>query len=241
MLEDAANNTALLTIHNGWARLAWSDGRCGIQRRASLWCEWRPESLACEQGRSQLSANVWTEDASKFFFKVCPFAGRWCWRWQVAAQCKAPAASAHFNCSYQRLVCILAHSSIEITKNYPFVVCRGAMKTDAELRVGLIFFCRFSSKSWTLHTENRGITLISTEMWMSIMRSEWPVGKFSSLEAMERLIMKPMPERRPSIVGFPDQKSVYPLTRNTHSHTRTHTHTHTHTYIYIYIYIYKFH
>ena len=39
---------------------------------------------------------------------------------------------------------------------------------------------------------------------MDIMQSEWPVGRFSSLKAM-----KPMLERHPSVVGFPDQKWVY--------------------------------
>ena len=83
--------------------------------------------------------------------------------WQVVAQCKAPAASTRCRWSYQRRVCkysfpgicILAHSSIEITKDYHLVV-----ETVAELRVELVFFCRFSLKSWSVHTEKRVILLI---------------------------------------------------------------------------------
>ena len=45
---------------------------------------------------------------------------------------------------------------------------------------------------------------------MDIMRSEWPIDRFFSLETMEVLTMKPTPERRLSVVGFPDQKRVYP-------------------------------
>jgi hypothetical protein len=42
---------------------------------------------------------------------------------------------------------------------------------------------------------------------VDLMRSESLVGRFSSLEAMEVLIMKPTPERSLSVAGFPDQKS----------------------------------
>ena len=42
------------------------------------------------------------------------------------------------------------------------------------------------------------------------MRSEWSVGRFSNLEAIEVLTKKPTPEWCPSVVGFPDQKKVYP-------------------------------
>ena len=38
-----------------------------------------------------------------------------------------------------------------------------------------------------------------------MMRSEWPVGSLSSLEAMEFLTMNPTPDRRLSVDGFPDQ------------------------------------
>ena len=38
-----------------------------------------------------------------------------------------------------------------------------------------------------------------------MMRSEWPVGSPSSLEAMEFLTMSHTPERRLSVDGFPDQ------------------------------------
>ena len=37
-------------------------------------------------------------------------------------------------------ICILAHSSIEINKDYYHIVCRGALETATELRVELIFF-----------------------------------------------------------------------------------------------------
>ena len=40
---------------------------------------------------------------------------------------------------------------------------------------------------------------------IDMMRSEWPVGSLSSLEAMEFLTMSPTPERRLSVDGFPDQ------------------------------------
>ena len=40
-----------------------------------------------------------------------------------------------------------------------------------------------------------------------MMRSEWPVGRFSSLEAMEVLTMKPTPASRLSVESFPNQKS----------------------------------
>ena len=53
-------------------------------------------------------------------------------------------------------ICILAHSSIEITKDYHFVVCRSALETAAEL----VSFCRFSSRSCSIHTEKHGILLI---------------------------------------------------------------------------------
>ena len=55
---------------------------------------------------------------------------------------------------------ILAHSSIEITKDYLLVVRRGPLETAAKLRVEFVFFCRFSSKSWSVHTEERDILLI---------------------------------------------------------------------------------
>ena len=42
------------------------------------------------------------------------------------------------------------------------------------------------------------------------MWSEWPVGIFSSLKAMEMLTMNPTPKKRSSVVGFPDQEKVYP-------------------------------
>ena len=38
-----------------------------------------------------------------------------------------------------------------------------------------------------------------------MIRSEWPVGSNSSLVAIEVLTMKPTPERRLSVDGFPDQ------------------------------------
>ena len=57
-------------------------------------------------------------------------------------------------------ICILAHSSIEIIEDYHLVVCRGALETAAELRIKLVFFCRFSSKSWNVHTEKRVMPLI---------------------------------------------------------------------------------
>ena len=57
-------------------------------------------------------------------------------------------------------ICILVHSNIEITKDYNLVICWDALVTAAELRVEFVFFCRGSSKSWNVHTENRGITLI---------------------------------------------------------------------------------
>ena len=57
-------------------------------------------------------------------------------------------------------ICILTPSSIEITKDYHLVVFRGALETAAELRVELVFFCRLSAKSWSVHTEKRGLSLI---------------------------------------------------------------------------------
>ena len=57
-------------------------------------------------------------------------------------------------------ICILVHSSIEITKDYHLIVCKGALETAAELRVELVFFCKFSSKSWSIHTGKNGIPLI---------------------------------------------------------------------------------
>ena len=57
-------------------------------------------------------------------------------------------------------ICILGHSSIEITKEYHLVICRGALETAPELWVELVFFCRFSLKSWSVHTEKDGILLI---------------------------------------------------------------------------------
>ena len=44
---------------------------------------------------------------------------------------------------------------------------------------------------------------------MDITRSERSVGRYSSLEAIEVLTMKPMPERYHSVVGLPDQNRVY--------------------------------
>ena len=108
-------------------------------------------------------------------------------------------------------ICILAHSSIEITKDYHLVVCRGAFATAAELWVETVFYCRFSLKSWGVHTEKCGILLFFRGRCMDIMWSEWQVGRFSSLEQMEVLTMKPMPERCSSVVGFPNQKRVYPV------------------------------
>ena len=55
---------------------------------------------------------------------------------------------------------ILAHSSIENINDYHLVVCRDALETVAERRVEVVFFCRFSSKRWSVHTEKRGIPLI---------------------------------------------------------------------------------
>ena len=57
-------------------------------------------------------------------------------------------------------ICIFAHSSIEITKDYHLVICRGALGTAAELQVELVFFCRFSLKSLSIHTKKHGIPLI---------------------------------------------------------------------------------
>ena len=54
-------------------------------------------------------------------------------------------------------ICALAYSSIELIKDYHLVVCKGALETAAELRVELVFFCKFSSKSWSVHTEKRGL------------------------------------------------------------------------------------
>ena len=84
---------------------------------------------------------------------------------------------------------ILAHSNIEITKDYYLVICRDALETAAELRVAYCLFFRGRR--------------------MDIMRSEWPVSRFSSLEAMEVLTMKPTPERCPTVLSFPDQRRVY--------------------------------
>ena len=69
-------------------------------------------------------------------------------------------------------ICILAHSSTEITKDY-HLVCKGALETAAELRVELVFFCRFSLKSWSVYTEKRGILLIFSEedAWTSCSRN----------------------------------------------------------------------
>ena len=57
-------------------------------------------------------------------------------------------------------ICILAHSSIEITKDYNLVICRGALETAAEFWVELVFSCGFSSKSYSIHTKKHGIPLI---------------------------------------------------------------------------------
>ena len=51
-------------------------------------------------------------------------------------------------------ICFLAHSSIEITKDYLLVVCRGTLETAAELQVELVFFWQFSSKSWGYYLPN---------------------------------------------------------------------------------------
>ena len=45
---------------------------------------------------------------------------------------------------------------------------------------------------------------------MDTMRSEWQVGRFSSLEVMKMLTMKPSPGRKPSVEAFPDQKMMNP-------------------------------
>ena len=96
-------------------------------------------------------------------------------------------------------ICILAHSSIEITKYYPLVVCSGDLETAAELQTELIFFCKFSSKSWRVHTEKRGIPLIfqrKAHGYDAVGMSGWQT-------------MKPTFERCLSVIGFPGQKRVY--------------------------------
>ena len=57
-------------------------------------------------------------------------------------------------------ICILTHSSSEITKDYNFLVCRGVLDTASELLVEHVFFYSFRAKSWCVHTEKRGIPLI---------------------------------------------------------------------------------
>ena len=81
--------------------------------------------------------------------------------------------------------------------------------SSAELWIELVFFCRFSSKNCSIHTENVAYCLFFRRMHKYIMQSEWLVGRFSTLEVIEVLTMKPMPERCPSVLGFPDQKRGY--------------------------------
>ena len=100
-------------------------------------------------------------------------------------------------------MCILAHSSIETTKDYRLIVCRGALKRAAEIRVELVFFCMFSSKNWSVHTKKRGIPFIfqrKTHGYHAAGMISWqifqPGGDWGA-------------ERHPSVIGFSDQKRVY--------------------------------
>ena len=59
-------------------------------------------------------------------------------------QQQAPAVVAFTNAVSAKYtfpgICILAHSNIEITKDYHLVICRDALETTAELQVELVFF-----------------------------------------------------------------------------------------------------
>ena len=101
------------------------------------------------------------------------FAERWCWWWQ------APVVIAVTNVVSAKYsfpgICILAHSSTETIKDYHLTICRGALETVAELWVEIFFFCRFTSKSWSIHTEKHGIPVIFLKkahghhvVWMTI-------------------------------------------------------------------------
>ena len=106
-------------------------------------------------------------------------------------------------------ICILAFSSTEITKDYHIVPCRGALRTAAE--VGVELFSAGSSRRVEAYTlKSVAYCLFFRGRRKDIKRSEWPVSRFSILEAMEVLNMKPTPEKHPSVVGYPDQKRVYP-------------------------------
>ena len=139
---------------------AQDNGRYDIQRKASLWCEWRPWVHACAQGHSQWGANIWTEDASGCFKSVLLVEdsfGDDKLPQTAKLQEQAPVVVVVINAVYANYslpwICILAHSSTEITKDFHFLVCGGALETAAELRVELVFFCRFSLKGWSVHTE----------------------------------------------------------------------------------------
>ena len=95
---------------------------------------------------------------------------------------------------------ILAHSSIEITKDYPLVVCRHALETAGELRVELDFSKGSAQRVRSYSLKSVAYQLFFRGRHMDIMQLEWPVERFSSLAVMT---MKPMPERWFHCCRFP--------------------------------------
>ena len=94
-------------------------------------------------------------------------------------------------------------------KSPRIITLLSALEIAAELQVELVFFL-------PVHLEELACTHWKAWHTAYFQRKvhghhamKWLVGRFSSLKAMQMLTMKPMPERRPSVVGFPDQKRVY--------------------------------
>ena len=54
--------------------------------------------------------------------------------------------------------CVLAHSGIEVAKDYHLIICRGALEEAAKLRVELVFYCRLGYKSWGEYTDECHVT-----------------------------------------------------------------------------------
>ena len=112
-------------------------------------------------------------------------------------------------CSNKRfsVICTLAHSNIEITKDCHLKGCYGdscgaPSRTCLFLEVQVEELERTHWKAWHIAYFSTEDSLISCG-WNDQL-ADFPVRRWWSYWHME-----PTPERRPSVVGYPDQKRVY--------------------------------
>ena len=78
---------------------------------------------------------------------------------------------------------IFAHPGVEVTKDYDFVVCRGALKEATEIRVKLVLFCRLCLESRRVHTDQRDVLLVSEREAhgdYAVRMTRWQVFKLGS-------------------------------------------------------------